>query len=98
ETDPHLYVGQDVVNFSTAPSLVEGSLEARNTVFRGFVVSNLESGQYQVMPGGLSRSISGDDLFLLSNRKGGISKDTWVVGKTKEQPKPESAKKSTTAG
>lgn len=79
-TWPQLFVGQEVVNFSTAPSLVEGGLEARNTVFRSFVVSNSETRAYQVMPGGLSRSISGDGMFLLANRKGGISKDTWVVG------------------
>lgn len=80
---PHLYVGQEVVDFSTAPSLVNGSIEARNTVFRSFVVSNVETESYQVMPGGLSRSIPTEGVFLLSNRKGGLSKDTWVVGKQK---------------
>jgi uncharacterized circularly permuted ATP-grasp superfamily protein/uncharacterized alpha-E superfamily protein len=80
---PHLYVGQEVVDFSTAPALVNGSIEARNAVFRSFVVSNAETESYQVMPGGLSRSITAEGVFLLSNRKGGISKDTWIVGKPK---------------
>jgi uncharacterized circularly permuted ATP-grasp superfamily protein/uncharacterized alpha-E superfamily protein len=85
---PNLYVGQEVVNFSTAPSLTANGLEARNTVFRSFLVSNTEKGVYQVMPGGLSRSITNDGVFLISNRKGGVSKDTWVVGKSKQELPP----------
>lgn len=83
---PNLYVGQEVVNFSTAPSLTSNGLEAHNTVVRSFLVSNLETRSYQVMPGGLSRSISKEGIFLISNRKGGVSKDTWVVGKHKQEP------------
>lgn len=83
---PQLYVGQEVVNFSTSPALVNGNLEARNTVFRSFLVSDSKADDYQVMPGGLSRSIPTQGVFLLSNRKGGISKDTWVVGKRKMVP------------
>ncbi|PHN03833.1 circularly permuted type 2 ATP-grasp protein [Flavilitoribacter nigricans] len=91
---PHLYVGQEVVDFSTSPALVNGALEARNTVFRSFVVSNMDTESYQVMPGGLSRSITTKGVFLLSNRKGGISKDTWVVGKQKG-PGPENRARKT---
>ncbi|MEZ4993275.1 MAG: circularly permuted type 2 ATP-grasp protein [Saprospiraceae bacterium] len=83
KTRPNLYVGQEVVNFSTAPSLSGNRLEARNTVFRSFLVSNTEKASYQLMPGGLSRSIPPQSVFLIANRKGGISKDTWVVGKSK---------------
>lgn len=95
KTHPHLYVGQEVVDFSTAPALVNGSIEARNTVFRSFVVANMETESFQVMPGGLSRSITTEGVFLLSNRKGGISKDTWVVGKQKGVQVSKAAKQST---
>lgn len=94
-TYPHLYVGQEVVNFSTAPALVKGGLEARNTVFRSFLVSNTETDSYQVMPGGLSRSIPKEGFFLLSNRKGGVSKDTWIVGKNKAAGEDAPASKPT---
>lgn len=94
---PHLYVGQEVVKFSTSPALVNGALEARNTVFRSFLVSNIERGSYQVMPGGLSRSITTKGVFLLSNRKGGISKDTWVVGKQKGISASKTQKRTTDA-
>lgn len=82
---PNLYVGQEVVNFSTAPSLSANGLEARNTVVRTFVVSDTEKADYRVMPGGLSRSIKREGVFLISNRKGGVSKDTWIVGKGKQE-------------
>ena len=98
KADPHLYVGQEVVNFSTSPALVNGTLEARNTVFRSFVVSSTESQTYQVMPGGLSRSINNKGIFLLSNRKGGISKDSWVVGKQKGLATGKPAKRPQGAG
>lgn len=92
---PHLFVGQEVVNFSTSPALVDGKLEARNTVFRSFLVSNWETESYQVMQGGLSRSIDPESVFLISTHKGGISKDSWVVGKTRgTAPSSESTPKS----
>ena len=86
-TRPYLYVGQEVVDFSTIPSLIGNGLEARNTVFRSFLISNAETASYQVMPGGLSRSIPKEGIFLLSNRKGGVSKDTWIVDKNKRENK-----------
>jgi uncharacterized alpha-E superfamily protein len=38
------------------------------------------------MPGGLSRSSPTKGLFIVSNQSGGISKDTWVLGPSKEVP------------
>ncbi|GAA0877084.1 circularly permuted type 2 ATP-grasp protein [Algoriphagus jejuensis] len=81
---PFLYVGQEMVEFSTTPSWINGKLEARNAVFRSYVVADSENKDYTVMPGGLSRSSSEQGAFLVSNQTGGISKDTWVLGKLKE--------------
>jgi uncharacterized circularly permuted ATP-grasp superfamily protein/uncharacterized alpha-E superfamily protein len=79
QSRPHLYIGQEHVSFSTAPSFINGHLEPMNTVLRTFLVA--QNDHYAVMPGGLTRSSSEKGNFLLvSNQKGGISKDTWIIG------------------
>jgi uncharacterized circularly permuted ATP-grasp superfamily protein/uncharacterized alpha-E superfamily protein len=82
---PELFVGQDIVRFSTTPALIHDRIEARNAVFRSYLVADVESGKYQVMPGGLSRSSPSKGIFIVSNQSGGISKDTWVMGKEPEE-------------
>jgi len=77
---PYMYVAQEVVEFSTTPSLIGNNLEACNAIFRSYLVADLEKQQYHVMPGGLSRSFPAKDGFIISNQTGGISKDTWVLG------------------
>ncbi|NND05472.1 MAG: circularly permuted type 2 ATP-grasp protein [Saprospiraceae bacterium] len=76
---PYLYVGQETVNFSTTPSLIEGKLMAKKALFRSYVTADSDSGQYAIMPGGLARSSTSDDFFKVSNQSGGISKDAWVL-------------------
>ena len=76
---PYLYVGQEIVNFSTTPSFIDNRLEARNAIFRSYVVADTEKEDYYVMPGGLSRSSPVKGFFMVSNQTGGISKDTWVL-------------------
>ena len=78
---PYYYVGQEMVDFSTTPSWIDQRMEARNAVFRSFVVADSASHDYVVMPGGLSRSSPDKGVFIVSNQSGGISKDTWVLGK-----------------
>lgn len=80
---PNLYVGQEMVDFSTTPSYINGNLEARNAVFRSYIVFDSEKESYYVMPGGLSRSSPNKGVFIVSNQSGGISKDTWVLGEQK---------------
>ena len=79
-TRPYLYVAQEVVSFSTTPSLIDNNLEACNAIFRSYVVADIEKQSYNVMPGGLSRSFPTKGEFIISNQSGGISKDTWVLG------------------
>ncbi len=78
---PYYYVGQEMVDFSTTPSWIDEGLRARNAVFRSYVVADTASQDYVVMPGGLSRSSPDKGVFIVSNQSGGISKDTWVLGK-----------------
>ncbi|MDT8442063.1 MAG: circularly permuted type 2 ATP-grasp protein [Desulfuromonadales bacterium] len=74
---PHLYIGQERVGFSTAPSLVDGWIEPRHAVLRSFLVAD-DTG-YTVMPGGLTRIAAQLGELVVSNRAGGLSKDTWVL-------------------
>ena len=76
---PHLYIGQEMISFSTAPSLVEGWIEPRHAVLRSFLVAGDEG--YVAMPGGLTRIASQEGELVVSNRTGGLSKDAWVLSK-----------------
>jgi uncharacterized circularly permuted ATP-grasp superfamily protein/uncharacterized alpha-E superfamily protein len=74
---PALYVGQEKINFSSTPSLINGRIEPRNALFRSFLVSS-NSG-YLAMTGGLTRTTANLGNFVISNQLGGISKDTWII-------------------
>lgn len=76
---PHLYTGQEMVSFSTAPSLVDGWVEPRHAVLRSFLVASDDS--YVAMPGGLTRISEQLGELLVSNKAGVPSKDTWVLSK-----------------
>lgn len=89
QTNPYLFVGQETVDFSTTPSWIDNQLVARNAVFRSYMVANAENHGYTVMPGGLSRSSPEQGVYMVSYQTGGISKDTWVLGKRVETPLPQ---------
>lgn len=76
---PHLYIGQEMVSFSTAPSLVDGMIAPRHAILRSYVVSANDG--YITMPGGLTRIAPGEGELVVSNKFGGLSKDTWVLSK-----------------
>ena len=76
--NPHYYVGQEIIDFSTSPSFIKGKIEPRNTVIRSFAY--LYEEDYHVMPGGLIRVSPTKDSLVVSNQKGGTSKDLWILG------------------
>ena len=76
---PHLYIGQELVSFSTAPSLVNGWVEPRHAILRSFLVASDDG--YTAMPGGLTRIAPNAGELVVSNKSGGGSKDTWVLSK-----------------
>lgn len=90
EREPHRYVGQEFVHFSTAPVLRNNALEPRYAVLRTFLVA-LNDG-YIAMPGGLTRAAADKHTFLVSNQAGGTSKDTWVLA-SEPEPMPVRVKK-----
>jgi uncharacterized circularly permuted ATP-grasp superfamily protein/uncharacterized alpha-E superfamily protein len=77
---PKDYVAQEEVSLSTTPSFVNGVIEPRFAALRAFLIADGED--YKVMQGGLTRSSALKDKFEISNRFGGISKDTWIISDT----------------
>jgi uncharacterized circularly permuted ATP-grasp superfamily protein/uncharacterized alpha-E superfamily protein len=80
---PYLFVGQEQVSFSTAPSFINHRLEPRNAILRNFIIAHGDN--YQVMPGGLTRIASEKNALFVSNQTGGMSKDTWVLSSKTDQ-------------
>ena len=83
--NPEQYVAQEESSLRTAPSLVNGRIEPRLSVSRAFLVS--DGKEYHIMNGGLTRSSSDSNFFVISNQLGGSSKDTWIVSDTPFQSK-----------
>lgn len=79
---PHLYVAQEEIGFSTVPFFTGEAIEPRNAVVRSFAFKRGSS--YWVMNGGLVRVATQKDAFLVSNQKGGTSKDLWIVSDKEE--------------
>ncbi|MEE2730611.1 MAG: circularly permuted type 2 ATP-grasp protein [Pseudomonadota bacterium] len=75
--EPHMYVGQQVLSCSTAPSLRNGKLVPRRVLLRTFLTAH--QGDYDVMPGGLTRVAQDEDALFVTNQTGGLSKDTWIM-------------------
>ncbi len=74
---PALYVGQEKVEISLSPSLIEGRIVPQKVLFRSFLVSN--QNDYVAMSGGLVRSSADAANFLISSQTGGFSKDAWII-------------------
>ena len=84
ERQPHLYVGQEHLPLSRAPVLIgKGRFEPRALVLRAFLTA--EKDGYAVMPGGLCRVASSRESSMVSNQRGGVSKDVWVLASEPER-------------
>jgi uncharacterized circularly permuted ATP-grasp superfamily protein/uncharacterized alpha-E superfamily protein len=75
--NPLLYVGQEKVEISLSPSLINGKITPQKVLFRSFLVSNQDD--YVAMAGGLVRSSADAGNFLISSQSGGFSKDAWII-------------------
>lgn len=75
--NPFAFVAQEHISFSTAPDFVNNKLEPRKVLCRLFSVANKDS--YEVMPGGLVRVAAERENLFVSNQRGGVSKDFWVI-------------------
>ena len=81
--NPYRFVAQEKISFSSAPNYSEKNIEPRKVVCRTFCVAK-DSG-YSVMPGGLVRVASERKELRVSNQRGGVSKDFWVISDKKQE-------------
>ncbi|MDD5385561.1 MAG: circularly permuted type 2 ATP-grasp protein [Sulfuricurvum sp.] len=77
QQQPYRYVGQEEVQFATAPTFIDGEVVPRKVVIRSFAIKAEDS--YEVMPGALVRVGSSDDALVVSGQEGGSSKDLWIL-------------------
>jgi len=77
KANPAIYVGQEKVEISFSPSLIEGRIVPQKVLFRSFLVSNQD--EYVAMAGGLVRSSANVGNFNISSQMGGFSKDAWII-------------------
>ncbi len=72
---PERFIAQNVIRFSTHPTLIGPSLVPRHVDLRIFVLSGAET---VVVPAGLTRVALRADGLLVNSSQGGGSKDTWL--------------------
>jgi uncharacterized circularly permuted ATP-grasp superfamily protein len=76
--DPENYIAQPTIQLSTAPTFVNGAIEARHVDLRPFI---LHGDRTRIVPGGLTRVALRKGSLVVNSSQGGGSKDTWVVSK-----------------
>jgi uncharacterized circularly permuted ATP-grasp superfamily protein/uncharacterized alpha-E superfamily protein len=87
---PYAYVAQERVALSQTPSWRASGLTGRAVAIRVYAIATPDG--YQVMSGGLARVGSETYADVVSNQRGGGSKDIWVLTNNGEnQPNAEPA-------
>lgn len=79
EARPGDWVGQEPLPLSTSPVVTESGLEQRTFVLRTFGVQLGDA--HVVMRGGLGRVSTEVGDRAVSNERGALAKDVWVLGK-----------------
>jgi uncharacterized circularly permuted ATP-grasp superfamily protein len=74
---PHRFVAQELVDFSTVPTLVDGGLQPRHVDLRVFSVAGPTQ---RALPAPLTRVALGAGSRVTGADRGGASKDTWLLG------------------
>jgi len=75
--DPRSWIAQPVVQLSTVPTYIGGSMVPRHVDLRPFAVNDGQ--RVWVLPGGLTRVALGEGELIVNSSRGGGSKDTWVL-------------------
>ncbi len=84
--DPRNYVGQPILQLSTAPTLCDDSIEPRHLDLRPFILSGRSS---YVTAGGLTRVALRKGSLVVNSSQGGGSKDTWIIDPTVQPSRTE---------
>lgn len=81
--NPLQFVAQEYVSGAQTPTWYQGQIQPRTSVLRTFAVASESS--YSVMPGGLTRVNLDAGKKIISNQRGSVSKDTWVLASEPEK-------------
>ena len=76
KADPENYIAQPTIQLSTAPTFVNGGIEARHVDLRPFILCGEK---IDIVPGGLTRVALKRGSLVVNSSQGGGSKDTWVL-------------------
>jgi uncharacterized circularly permuted ATP-grasp superfamily protein len=76
KADPENYIAQPTIQLSTAPTFVDGHVEARHVDLRPFILHGAET---TIVPGALTRVALKKGSLVVNSSQGGGSKDTWVL-------------------
>lgn len=86
--NPSAYCGQERVLLGTTPAWDPATSSLRPMPFVTRIYLSWKDGDYQAMPGGLSRfNTSGEDA-IVSLQSGSVSKDTWVLSEAQNDDPP----------
>lgn len=78
EADPRNFIAQPIINLSSAPCYINGSLQPRRVDLRPFALYGPNG--IDIVPGGLTRVALREGSLIVNSSQGGGSKDTWVLG------------------
>ncbi len=84
--EPRSWIAQPVVQLSTVPTYVDGTMAPRHVDLRPFAVNDGE--KVWVLPGGLTRVALAEGELIVNSSRGGGSKDTWVLAGPGPAPVP----------
>jgi uncharacterized circularly permuted ATP-grasp superfamily protein len=76
--DPGGWIGQELVELSVHPTVVDGRLEPRHVDLRPYAL--LSSEGVRVLPAAISRVALERGSMVVNSGQGGGAKDTWVPG------------------
>jgi uncharacterized circularly permuted ATP-grasp superfamily protein len=76
KANPRNYIAQPTISLSTAPCLVDDTIEGRHVDLRPYILFGEE---IYVTPGGLTRVALKKGSLVVNSSQGGGSKDTWVL-------------------
>jgi uncharacterized circularly permuted ATP-grasp superfamily protein/uncharacterized alpha-E superfamily protein len=81
--NPFQYTAQEYVQGAKTPTWHQEKIQPRATILRTFAVASETS--YAILPGGLSRVNVDSDKKIISNQRGSVSKDTWIIASEPEK-------------
>lgn len=76
--DPAAWIAQEAVVLSTHPTAIDGRLRPRHVDLRPFVLAD-GRGDWQTLPGALTRFARDEGEMVVNSSRGGGAKDTWVL-------------------